>query len=143
MKLRLVLALALGLAVAPALAQVVQVAPIPQGAQLFPLTASTTGTTGAISATIAGASGKFTYICGFTVTSAGTTTATAGTVAISNTASQNLYFTYLFPSSGQGILGVAFPGCITSNSTNTSITVSLTAGGTGTAATVNLWGYRN
>lgn len=142
---KLWLALLLGiLALAPALAQVVQVAPVPQGAQLIPLTASTTGTTGAISATISGTTGKFTYVCGFVITSAGTTSATSGTATLSGTVSSNMSFIYTFPAAGsQGLLGVAFPGCITSRATNTPITIVAPAGGAGTTVGANLWGYTN
>lgn len=142
-KLWLVLALLAGL-VAPALAQVVQVAPIPQGAAIAVVTSSTTGTTGSVNAGILGAANKWTYVCGFTVTSGGTTSATTGTVQLSGTTSSNMNFTYVFPAAGaQGVLGVAFPGCIASRAVNTAIYVSVTAGGTGTAVSANLWGYRN
>ena len=144
MKLKLVLALLAGLVVAPAVAQVVQVAPIPQGAQIAVVTSSTTGTTGSVNAGILGAANKWTYVCGFTVTSGGTTSATTGTAQLSGTTSSNMNFTYVYPAAGaQGVLGVAFPGCIAARAINTPIYVSVTAGGAGTAVNVNLWGYRN
>jgi len=140
---KLWLALALWLLAAPALAQVVTVAPFPQGAQVAVVTSSNTGTTGAISAGITGAATKWTYVCGFTVTSAGTTTATSGTVTLSGTTGGNMSFIYVFPSSGQGVLGIAFPGCIASAATGMTISVNVPAGGTGTTVGTNLWGYRN
>jgi hypothetical protein len=52
-------------------------------------------------------------------------------------------FVYTFVSSGQGILGVALPGCITSSALNQSITVNVPAGGAGTTVAVSTWGYTN
>lgn len=140
---RLALALALLLGLVPAAAQVVTVAPFPQGGQPNNLTASATFTTGTSSATLTGAAGRWTYLCGFTVTSAGTSAATAGTVTVTGTVSGTLNFTYVFVSSGQGILGIAFPGCISSSAVNTSIVVNVPAGGTGTVGSVSAWGYTN
>lgn len=124
-------------------AQVVTTKPFPQGAQTNNLTASTDFTTGASSATLTGASGRFTYICGFVVTTAGTTVATLGKVTITGTVSATMNFTYAFVSSGQGVLGVAFPGCISSSATNTNIVVNTPAGGAGTVGSVTVWGYTN
>lgn len=112
-------------------------------ADSIPLTQSTTGTTGSISVTLAGAANKYTYICGFTVTSGGTTTALAGNVTITGTVGGTQNFTYVFVSSGQGLLGINFaPGCITSSAQNTSIVMTVPAGGTGTTVAATIWGYR-
>ena len=126
-----------------ALAQVVTVKPFPQGGQTNNLTASQAFTTGASSATLTGAAGKWTYLCGFTVTSAGTTSATLGAITITGTVSGTMTFEYAYVSSGQGILGIAFPGCISSSAINTSIVVNTPAGGAGTVGAVNAWGYTN
>ena len=141
-KLSVALLLLLGLASA-ALAQVVTVKPFPQGGQTNNLTASNTFTTGTANATLTGGSGRFTYICGFVVTTAGTTAATSGTVTVTGTVSGTMNYTYVFVSAGQGILGIAFPGCITSSTTNTSIVVNVPAGGAGTLGSVTAWGYTN
>ena len=141
--LKATLLLALLLISAPAPSQVVTVWPAPQGAQVSPITASTTATTGAFSATLTGVANRFTYICGFVVTSAGTTTAATVNVTISGTVSGTMNFAYVFVSSGQGLLGVALPGCIVSSAQNTSITVSVPAGGTGTTGALSVWGYTN
>src|SRR5437899_4610220 len=98
-------------------AQVPVVWPAPQGAQVNPLSASASGTTGAISATLPGATGKLTYVCGFVVTSSGTTPVVTGNVTITGT-SPILNFIYNFVNSGQGLLGVALPGCIVSSAAN-------------------------
>lgn len=137
------LALALLLALGPATAQVVTVKDFPQGAQTNNTTSSNTFTTGSSSATLTGASNKFTYICGFVVTSAGTTAATLGNITITGTIGGTMNFEYAFVSSGQGILGIAFPGCISSSGKNTSIVVNTPAGGSGTVGAVTAWGYTN
>lgn len=140
--LRLALLLAL-LGLAPAQAQVVTTAPFPQGGQPNNLTASAVGTTGQITATLTGVAGKWTYICGFVLTSAGTTAATVVDATITGTVTATMNFQYAYVSSGQGILGVAFPGCISSSAINTSIVVTLPAGGAGTTNGISIWGYTN
>jgi hypothetical protein len=135
--------LALWLLLAPSLAQAQPVQTLPIPGQVTPLTISTTGTTAQITATLVGAAGRFTYICGFVLTSAGTTTATLGNATVAGTVSGTMNFTYSFVSSGQGLLGVAFPGCISSSGPSTSIVVTLPAGGAGTTAAISAWGYLN
>lgn len=136
------LLLTFGLASA-ALAQVVTTKDFPQGSQTNNKTASTDFTTGASSATLTAQSGKWTYLCGFTVTTGGTTAATSGKVTITGLISGTMSFTYVFVSSGQGIMGIAFPGCISSSAVNTAIVVNTPAGGAGTVGSVNAWGYTN
>ena len=86
--------------------------------------------------------GKVNYICGFVVTSVGTTTSVAAAVVVSGTAGGSLPFEYNFVSSGQGILGIAFPQCIGASGGNTAITVSVGAGGAGTTAALSVWGFQ-
>lgn len=142
-KLSAALLILLGLASA-ALAQVVTVKPFPDGqaGRTNNLVASTTGTTGAITATLTGAANATTYICGFTVTSAGTTAATLGNITITGI-SVTMNFTYAFVSSGQGVFGIAFPGCIAGSAQNTNIVVNVPAGGAGTTVAATAWGYTN
>ena len=130
-------------AASAALAQPVQTMNIPAGSQVSPLTVSTTGTTGPISATLTGAANRWTYICGFVITSGGTTSALTANATIAGTISGTMNFTYIFVSAGQGLLGVAFPGCITSSAVNTNIVVTVPGGGAGTTAAVTAWGYLN
>jgi hypothetical protein len=139
--MRKLLALWLLLAPSLALAQPVQTLPVP--GQVTPLTVSTTGTTAQITATLTGAVGRWTYICGFVLTSAGTTTAALGNATVAGTVSGTMNFTYSFVSSGQGLLGVAFPGCITSSAPGTNIVITLPAGGAGTTVAISAWGYLN
>lgn len=143
--MRKLLGLALLLAtlgVAPAQAQVVTTRSFPEGPSVNPLTASSTGTTGSITVTLTGAAGKFTYLCGFTITSGGTSAATLGDATITGVPT-TMHFTYVFVSSGQGLLGVAFPGCITSSAVNTNIVLTIPAGGAGTTVSGSMWGYTN
>jgi hypothetical protein len=107
-----------------------------------PLTASTTGTTAATAATLAGTVGKTTFVCGFTMTSGGTSAAVVADATVSGTISGTLHFAYVSVSSGQGSFGVAFPLCIPASATNTSIVVTEPAGGTGTVSAVTAWGYQ-
>jgi hypothetical protein len=108
--------------------------------QILPLQVSGTGTTGAVSATLTGAAGKFTYLCGFMITSAGATTGTVRAATVTGTGS-TLTFEYLDPSSGQGFLGVALPVCYASNAQNTNIVVTVPGTGTGTVGmAVTVWG---
>jgi hypothetical protein len=92
-----------------------------------------------LTASLPAASGKTTQICGFTITSGGTTaplvvTATiTGTIAILN-------YSYVFVSSGQGVFGTAYPACIPASAANTQITVTVPGGGAGTTASLVVWG---
>jgi hypothetical protein len=52
-------------------------------------------------------------------------------------------FIYTFVSSGQGVLGVAFPGCISSSAVNTSNAITVPGGGAGSVVATNIWGYTN
>lgn len=113
-----------------------------QGPATSPLVASSTGTTGSIAETLTGVSGRWTYICGFVITSSGTTTATNGNVTITGLAA-TMNFNYAFVSSGQGVLGVSFNSCIPSSAENTNIVLTVPAGGTGTTVAATAWGYTN
>jgi hypothetical protein len=112
----------------------------PNGSQ--PITASATGTTGATSVTLAAGAGVTTYICGFTITSGGTTAALVVNATISNAIGGTLNYSYVFVSSGQGFLGAAFPVCIPASATNTAMVLSVPAGGAATVVALTAWGYR-
>ena len=142
-KLIAALVLCIGLASA-ALAQVALFTQIPIAGNLSNITNGTAFTTGTATATLTGVSGRWTYICGFVITSAGTTAATLGAVTVTGTVSGTLPFEYSFVSTGQGILGIAFgPGCIQSSAQNTNIVVNVPAGGAGTVGAVTAWGFTN
>lgn len=112
----------------------------PQGSQ--PVTNSATGTTAAVVATLPASQTRTTYICGFIITSGGTSAALVGNATVTGTISGTLNFTYVDVATGQGILGIAFPQCIPGSAVNTAIVVSSPAGGAGTAAATTAWGYQ-
>lgn len=112
----------------------------PQGSA--PVTISTTGTVGSISVVLPGAVGRLTSICGFVITSGGTTTAIVGAATVTGVVSGTMSFEYVAVSSGQGLLGVAFPQCIPAASASATISVTSPAGGTGTVGAVTAWGYQ-
>ena len=109
----------------------ISLAPTPGGGTQ--VTASATGTTGAVTASLPALSGKSNYLCGFTVTSAGTTTPALFPVTITGTTSGTLTFEYWATGAAQGALERTFTPCIVSSGSNTAITVNVPALGTGTA----------
>lgn len=129
---------------AVSLGQVALTVPLPSASNTNNATASNTFTTGTATATLSGVSGRWTYICGFVVSTAGTSVATLGDITVTGTVTGTLNFEYAFVSSGQGVLGIAFgPGCIQSSAENTAIVVNVPAGGGGTVGAVTAWGYTN
>lgn len=113
-----------------------------------PITASSANVANASAvATLAGVSAKTTYICGFHITSAGSTGAAVVTPTITGTITGTMNFTYatvagvtlMNPILSQNMGGV----CIPASAVNTAIVVTLPALGAGnTNATVNAWGYQ-
>jgi hypothetical protein len=97
-------------------------------------------------ATLAGAAAKTTYICGFVITSAGSTAAAVVSPTITGTISGTLTFSYATVAGAtlqNATLSIAFPRCIPASATNTAVVVTLPALGAGnTNATVIAWGYR-
>lgn len=106
-----------------------------------PITAVGTGTTGAVTATLAAAANTITYICGFDVSAIGGT-ATLGPITIA-TLTGGTTFTYQLASAAAGTtLGRTFTPCIPGNAVNSTIAVATTADGTASAVDVNAWGYQ-
>lgn len=102
-----------------------------------------TGTTAAVTATLAGAVGKTTFICGFTITS-GATAATNGAATITGLTGAST-FTY------NQAVGTAtapvkttdtFNPCLPASATNTAIVVTSAAAGTAGVTDVNAWGFQ-
>jgi hypothetical protein len=110
------------------------------------ITASSTGTTGAISATLPGVSGKTTYITGFTVSSSGATLGSNPTVTVTGTISGTLNYVYPVAtlSVAQSPLDIQFSCPIPASASNTPIVVNLNTGiGLGgTAAAVTVTGFQ-
>jgi hypothetical protein len=140
----LLLALALGLS-SPALAQYPcgTNGTYPCGAT--PITATASGTTGAVAATLAAAAGKFTYVCGFHVNTSGATAGTSVTVAVSGLLGGTINFAHSLGAVGtaQNPLNVNFSTCVQSSAVNTAIVVTQPGAGAGaTNAITTAWGYQ-
>lgn len=101
---------------------------------------------GTATATLAAAVGKVTYICGFMVTSGGSTGAAVVNGTITNTVTGTMTFTYATVAGatlGNTPLVVPFSPCISAATPNTTIPVSLpTLGAGNTNTTVSAWGYQ-
>jgi hypothetical protein len=106
------------------------------------ITASTTGTTAATVATLAGTAGKTTYISGFTIT-ADATAALAGAATVAGTISGSLnYIQSVGSATSAQQLTQSFRPAIPASATNTAITVTSAAAGTGGNTAVTAWGYQ-
>jgi hypothetical protein len=107
------------------------------------LTGNAAGTTGAVVGTLAAASGKTTYICGFNVQAIGGT-ATVGPITVAGLIGSSMIYQTDVNSAtvGKTVAQASFYPCIPASATNTAITVTTTANGTATAVDVNAWGYR-
>lgn len=118
-----------------------QVSDYPVGA--VPVTASATGTTGAVVGTLASGASVTTYICGFSIT----TSATAATVVapvVGGTITDDLTFSQYVPANTAGVseLRETFSKCVPASAANTAITVTSGAAGAGGVTAVNAWGYQ-
>jgi hypothetical protein len=116
------------------------VAPNSYPAFATPITGNAAGTTGAVVGTLANATAKTTYICGFDISALGGT-ATVGPVTVAGTLTSS--FVYQFSSAAAGAtLNKTFTPCIPASAANTPITVTTTADGSASAVDVNSWGYQ-
>jgi hypothetical protein len=130
----------------------VTVGPFPSntatGAAATPITASATGSTGAISATLAAAAGKFTYLCGFNYQGSQTTAAVSANIVVTGTVTATMNFGFV-----NLVTGAASPQpppviqnftpCVPSSAVNTPIVVTPpTLGAGATLATVSVWGFQ-
>lgn len=101
-----------------------------------------TGTTSAVTCTLAGAGSRTTYICGFEMTSAQTSTAGSFSGTISNIEG-SLTFTYQqqAAASGSNLLTRTFTPCIPASGQNTAIAISFT-NANAAALDINAWGFQ-
>jgi hypothetical protein len=115
----------------------------PYPATAVPYTATATGTTGATTATLAGASSVTTYLCGFSIR-ANATAAATGNATVTGVITATLNFTqWTAPNaSGIGVTEEIFNPCIPASGTNQSIAVVSAAPGTGGVVSVTAWGYK-
>jgi hypothetical protein len=97
-------------------------------------------------AVLSAAAGKFTYICGWTIDSAGATAATDATISVGTVVGGNtLQYTISLPVIAAGTLASKaqnYTPCLPANAVNTTITVTLPAVAGQTAAQLNAWGYQ-
>ena len=112
-----------------------QTSGVPTGAII---TGNATGSTSAVTGTLAGAANKTTYICGFAISSTGT--AAISPITVAGVVGSSMVFQNL--SAGAGQLAQAFYPCVPASAPNTAITVTTTADGTATAVNVNSWGFQ-
>lgn len=105
-----------------------------------PITAVGTGSTGAVTATLAANAAKFTYLCSFDISATGGV-ATLGPITITNLGGNT--FTYqLFSTATGAQLQKTFSPCLQSTAINTAIVVTTTADATASAVDVNLSGFQ-
>src|SRR6266567_4522675 len=135
------LLLLLLLVASPALAQV----PSAPGVDITASSGNVAAATA--TATLAAATGKVTYICGFAITSAGSTAAAVVSPTVANVITGTLTFTYTTVAGvtlANAPLIVPFTTrCIPANAPNTAIVVSVPSLGAGnTNTTVSAWGYQ-
>jgi hypothetical protein len=112
--------------------------PTPNGA-VASITAVATGTTAAVTATLAGAPSKTTFICGFAVSAAGGT-ATVSPIVIGGLLGGS--FTYQGISAGQTPFQHLFDPCVPASNSNVPISLTTTADSTATSVDVQLWGFQ-
>jgi hypothetical protein len=105
-----------------------------------PVTGNATGSTGSVVGTLAAASSKTTYICGFDVSAIGGTAA-VGPITVAGLTGSSMV--YQLSSLAAGVtFSHTFTPCIPASAVNTAITVTTTADGTATAVDVNSWGFQ-
>ena len=104
------------------------------------ITGNATGSTGAVVGTLAGVSGKTTYICGVLISAIGGT-ATIGPITIAGLITSSMVLQLASSATGTTLVA-PFNPCIPASAANTAITITTTADGTATAVGVNSWGYQ-
>jgi hypothetical protein len=131
----------LAFAQVPTPAHAQRVCPDPfNSAPCTPITGNAAGTTGAVVGTLAAATGKTSYLCGFDVSAIGGTAA-VGPIVIAGLIGSSMTFQMSSSASGS-TLSREFIPCIPASAPNTAITVTTTADGTATAVNVNSHGYQ-
>lgn len=109
-----------------------------------PISITATGTTLAVTATLAASAATTTYLCGFSVR-ANATAATTLEMSITGTITNNLNFLEWIAPNASG-LGVVEPGpfvpCLPATATNTTISINSAPAGSGGLTSVSAWGYQ-
>lgn len=121
------------------------IGPYPTGATAITAASGTAANANAV-ATLAAAVGKTTYICGFVLSSTGSTAAAVVAPTVAGTITGTLTFAY---ASVAGVtlanqtMIVPMTPCVPGSAANTAIVVTLPALGAGnTNATANAWGFQ-
>ena len=112
-------------------------------ANATPVAAAGTGTTAAVSATLAASATQFTYICGFNVSAVGSAAGAVGPITVAGLkGGSQAYQLAAGATPAAGFLSQSFNPCLPSSAINTAISVTTTADATGTAIDVNAWGFQ-
>lgn len=139
--IRFILILAALILASPAQAQIAY----PPGA--IPITASASGTTAAVAATIPALTNKTAVICGFYFAGSNATAAQAGSVTVTGAVGGTMSFGYPTLALGAAVpntgpVDEAFTPCVPSTSVGVAIVVTGPALGAGaTVATTTVWGF--
>lgn len=133
---------------APASAQLACPDPYTARGACTPITATATGTTAAVVATLSAVAGKTTYLCGFYYTGTNATAAnTATSVTVTGTIGGTMTFGFPTLAAAATVpntipIDEEFQPCVAASAINTAIVVNGPALGAGaTQATVTAWGY--
>lgn len=100
--------------------------------------------TSSATATLTGVANKVTYICGFSVSGLGATSATNVTVTVATVAGGTLSFSYAFASGATALsttLLIFFPMCLPNNTIGGNIVVTVPGAAGNTATQINAHGY--
>jgi len=103
-----------------------------------PVTASATGTTGAVVATISAKASQINSLCGFDVISSGVTSAITP-ITVTGLTGGTLTYTGII--AGTAPFTPRFNPCIQGSAVNTAIVITTTASGSATAVSVNAYGF--
>jgi hypothetical protein len=107
-----------------------------------PFETANSGTTAAVVATMPALASKTSFICGFTITSNATTALGTGIATIAGPTTSLTYIASIAAvASGVGVTTDHFNPCIPATTTNTAITVTAPAAGTGGVTNVVMTGY--
>jgi hypothetical protein len=99
---------------------------------------SSTGTTGAVTATVTPPAGRIFFLCGFDISAIGGT-ATIAPITVTNLQGGTL--TYYASSSVAGTtLSIRYAPCINATAIGQSVSIATTADGTASNVAVNMWG---
>jgi hypothetical protein len=107
-----------------------------------PIQASTTGTTTAVTATLAANATKTTYLCGFSIRTNATAAVTNNITVTGPTTTLNFTQWTAPTATGLGVAEMIFSPCIPGTAINTAVAVVSGAPGTGGIISNSAWGYQ-